>query len=206
MFVNRTGIGTVSGDRSESARLSRPGRYGSGLGDGHARSALGERRRRGERRWLRQRPSRYEDEAHGLVRKRRPERARRWGSGGAPRESSPSPRESSCAPGQRTARRPCLPFRVALAGLVSARSVGSASRSRRSGQRSMASSISARGSQRPSSMVPFRVGQRGGGGRIAADAPVGVGWLRPDSRQRREDGRLVERSAGRLRGRRQGEL
>ena len=157
MFVNRTGIGTVSGDRSESARLSRLGRSGSGLDDGHARSALGERRRKGEMQSLRQSPLRYEDEARGLVRKRRPERARRWGSGGAPRESSPSPRESSCAPGQRTARRPCLPFRVALAGLVSARSVGFASRSRRSGQRSMASSISARGSQRPSSPVPLMV-------------------------------------------------
>lgn len=32
MFVIRTRIGVVSGDRSESARLSRPGRFGSGPG------------------------------------------------------------------------------------------------------------------------------------------------------------------------------
>mgnify|MGYP001261723405 CR=1 FL=1 len=114
-----------------------------------------------------------------------PERAQRWGSGGAPRAPSPSPRESSCAPGQRAARRPCLPFRVALVGLFSARSVGSASRSRRSGQRSMASPISARGSQRPSSLVTFRVGaergRRAQRGRRARGGRMAQAGLAPEA-------------------------
>ena len=133
MFVIRTRIGVVCDHRSESPRLSRRGRFDPWTGGCHADSRSTERRRKGERRALYQRPRSWRSGRPG-----RPGGVLDGGleDGSCEARRAPAPRPRSGRTGRSVSAPRATPFPVPsrAGGSASARGSGLTPRPRRVGR------------------------------------------------------------------------